>query len=409
MAKKKTLNGVVRKHVLRNAFDYGKADSKSVVGKVVAELPEAKKDLKKTMKLIEETAAEVNALPKNELERELKAYSFPEKKVEEEKKLVLEKAVQGKVVTRFLPEPNGFLHLGHAKAALLSWEAAQAYNGKCLLRLDDTNPETEREEFVKPIEEDLGWLGLKFASKGFSSDKMPEFVSFAEQLIEQGDAFVCVCPQEKIKEQRAKQKACACREKPLEENKASWQKLVGGEEGLVLRLKGDPASLNTVMRDPSLFRVIKKKHFRQGHKYAAWPTYDFAAGVADSLDGVTHALRSKEYELRDELYYALLDRLGLRKPFVYDFSRLNIRGNALSKRLLKPLVESGKVKGWDDPRLLTLRGLKRRGVLPQAIREFVLEFGLSKVESSPSLEKLLAINIGCSSPLLSIISSWLSQ
>jgi len=146
------------------------------------------------------------------------------------------------------------------------------------------------------------------------------------------------------------------------------------------------------MRDPTLFRICTTEHYRQGSRYTVWPTYDFEVSIADSLDGVTHALRSKEYELRDELYYRIIEKLKLRKPIVYDFSRLTIKGMPLSKRLLKPLIDEKKVPGWDDPRMPTLRGLKRRGILPEAIRNFVLSFGLSKVESEPSIDALLTEN-----------------
>jgi glutamyl-tRNA synthetase len=164
------------------------------------------------------------------------------------------------------------------------------------------------------------------------------------------------------------------------------------EGQIILRLRGDMAALNTVMRDPTLARIVEAPHYRQGTKYLVWPTYDFEVSIADSLDGVTHALRSKEYELRDELYYAILDKLKLRKPRVYDFARLNIKGTLLSKRKLKPLMDGGQVKGWDDPRLPTLAGLRRRGILPEAVKSFVLSFGLSKVESEPSWEALLVEN-----------------
>jgi glutamyl-tRNA synthetase len=160
----------------------------------------------------------------------------------------------------------------------------------------------------------------------------------------------------------------------------------------ILRLMAEPDAANTVMRDPTLFRINTAEHYRQGKKYTVWPTYDFEVSIADSLDGVTHALRSKEYELRDELYYRIIEKLGLRKPIVYDFSRLNLKGLPLSKRLLKPLIDEKKVSGWDDPRMPTIQGLKRRGILPDAIRNFVLSFGLSKVESEPSIDALLIEN-----------------
>jgi glutamyl-tRNA synthetase len=165
------------------------------------------------------------------------------------------------------------------------------------------------------------------------------------------------------------------------------------EEGsAIVRFRGNMQDDNAVMRDPTLFRIIKKEHYRQGSKYVVWPSYDFAAPIMDSLEGVTHAMRTKEYELRNPLYFAILKKLDLRAPQLIEFSRLAIKNAPISKRLITPLIESGKVEGWDDPRLPTLSALKRRGILPEAIREFVLQFGLSKVESEPNWDKLLSLN-----------------
>jgi len=390
------LEEIVRKHALKNALDYGKASVNAVVGKVVAEAPDAKKNMKKTMLLVEKIVAEVNEMPGVEIEEQAGKFEFIEKsKEEEEKQIRLENAVRGKVVTRFLPEPNGFAHIGHAKAAWLSAEAARQYEGKVILRWDDTNPEKEKLEFVQAIREDLKWLELEFARESFTSDFMPRFYEFAEKLVKQGDAYVCHCSKEEIARNRELRKPCEDRNASVKENVEAWKKMVDGKflEGeAILRLKADLNSQNTVMRDPTLFRMIFTPHYRQKEKYKAWPTYDFEVSISDSLDGVTHALRSKEYELRDELYYYIIQKLGLRKPIIYDFSRLNIRGTALSKRLLRPLIEEGKVWGWDDPRLPTIRGLRRRGILPQAIKKFVLSFGLSKVESEPGWEALLVEN-----------------
>jgi len=389
------LKTVARKFALKNAFDYGKAEAKSVVGKVIAEFPEAKKDMKSALAEIANAVEEANTLGKSELEKALSAFEFAEKKEEKEKKFSLPGAEEGKVVTRFLPEPNGPPHLGHAKAAFLSAEFARQYDGKCLLRWDDTNPEKEKQEFADQIRGGLNWLGLKFDSETYASDYMPKLYAFAEQLVSQGDAYACACTQEEMKKNRVESKECACRSKSVADSLSLWKKMLDRElkEGdATLRLKADLKSLNTTMRDPVLFRIMLTSHYRQGEKYCVWPVYDFEACIVDSLEGVTHAFRSKEYELRDELYYFILDKLGVRKPFVYDFSRLDIQGTVLSKRVLRPFIESGKVWGWDDPRLPTLMGLKRRGLLPQAIRSFVLSFGLSKVESSPSLEALLREN-----------------
>jgi len=386
------LEEIIRKHALKNAFDYGKAQPGGIAGKVVAEFPDAKKDMKATLELIGKIAAEVNALPKEKIRVELARYEFA-KKEEGPKRWELPGAAEGKVVTRFLPEPNGHPHIGHAKAALLSYEFARQWGGKCILRFDDTNPEKEEKQYVGAIREAISWLGLKFARESYSSDMMPEFYRQAEKLIKQGGAYACNCKREEMSRNRMEGKECACRGRDADVSLSIWKRMLKdefAEEAYTIRLKGDMKSLNTVMRDPTLFRICKTPHYKQGKKYAVWPTYDFEVSIADSIDGVTHALRSKEYELRDELYYEIPKRCGFKPPYIYDFSRLEIKGTVLSKRFLKPLIEEGKVMGWDDPRLPTLLGLKRRGIPPEAIRSFVLQFGLSKVESEPGWDALLS-------------------
>lgn len=386
----------VLKYALKNAFEYGEAQVKSVAGKVLAEHPEAKKDMKETMKLIGEIVSWVNKMPKTEIEKKLGEYTFAEKK-HEEKKLELPEAEQGKVVTRFPPEPNGFPHIGHAKAALLDQEAAKAYGGKFIIRFDDTNPEAENEEYVKAILDSLGWIGVKSDEEVlFASDRLPFLYECAKKLLAQGDAYACSCKPEQVKAGRAEGKQCTCRlqQKP-QQNLETFSKMLSGEfdEGDVfIRLAGDMASLNTAMRDPTLLRILKAPHYRQKNKYCVWPSYDFETPIMDSVTGVTHAMRSKEYELRDEVYKEVLQRMGLRIPKVVSFSRLSIQGLPVSKRLLKPLVKEGKVHGWDDPRMPTLVGLKRRGILPEAIKKFVLDFGLGKTESEPTLEALFSEN-----------------
>ena len=386
---------IARKFALKNAFDYGKADAKAVVGKVLAEMPDAKNDMKATMAEITRAVQEANSLGKPELEKELAHFTFA-KKEEKEKHLTLPNAEQGKVVTRFPPEPSGYPHIGHAKAAFLDYESALAYGGKMLLRFDDTNPEKESAEYVDAIKEGLSWLGVKWhGNESYSSDLMPEFYKYCEQMLSNSEAYVCTCDSETVKVNRGEAKACACRERNGQENLLLWKKMLSGEMkegGAIVRYKGEMAAQNTVMRDPTLFRIISAEHYRQGKKYRAWPSYDFDAPIIDSLEGVTHAMRTKEYELRDELYFALLGKLKLRKPELIEFSRLVIKNAPISKRLLTPLIKEGKVMGWDDPRLPTLAALRRKGILPQAIRNFVLSFGLSKVESEPGWDALLNEN-----------------
>ncbi|NYZ76990.1 glutamate--tRNA ligase [Candidatus Micrarchaeota archaeon] len=385
---------IIRKHVLKNAFDYGKANAGAVAGKVIAEHPDAKNDMKATMALINKIIAEVSTFSKNEIEERMKRYAYAEKK-EEKKELELPNAVMGKVVTRFPPEPSGYPHIGHAKAAWLDYESARVYEGKMILRFDDTNPEKEKQEYVEAIKNGLSWLGIKWDKESYTSDSMPEIYDYLERLIHAGKAYVCTCPKEEMSRRRASGEECGCRTLSKKEALERWKGMLDGKYqpgDVAVRYAGDLKSQNTVMRDPSLARIMLAEHFRQGKKYRVWPSYDFAVAIIDHLEGKTHPMRSKEYELRDELYYSIFSDLGFEKPHLVEFSRLAIKNAPISKRLLKPLVDEGKVSGWDDPRLPTLAGLARRGILPEAIRNFVLSLGLSKSESEPGWELLLAEN-----------------
>jgi len=389
------LKEIIRKHVIANAHAYGKADKKSIVGKVIAEEPEAKRNMKLVLQNIDEAIGEVDKWGKERIAQEYEKLGIKKEKKEEEKRLVLPDAQKGKVVTRFAPEPNGYLHIGHAKAMFLSYESSRTYEGKCFLRFDDTNPEKEGAEYVDAIKEDSEWLGVKFDGEYYTSDYMEKLYEYGKQLIEKNLMYACTCSQQEIGRNREEKKVCACRRRSTQENLGMFEKMKRGEEAkgfAIMRLRGKMESENTVMRDPAMFRIIASSHFRQKDKYILWPTYDYSVSIMDSMLGITHALRSKEYELRDELYYYVLELLGLRKPFVFDFARLDLKGYKLSKRFIKPLIDEKKVKGWDDPRLPTLKGLKRRGILPSAIKSFVLSFGLSKTESEPEIDRLLIEN-----------------
>ncbi|MCI0503512.1 glutamate--tRNA ligase [Candidatus Micrarchaeota archaeon] len=388
------LVSIIRKHVLKNAFDYGKASAGAVVGKVIAEAPDSKKDMKATMAAINAEISRVSSLGKADIENEMAGFEYAEKK-EEKKGIEIPGAEQGKVVVRYPPEPNGWPHIGHAKAFCLSWSIAKRYGGKIMLRWDDTNPEAEKAEFLEAIRSGIKWLQIDYDQEKYCSDYIPQMYELCQKLISQGDAYSCSCKQEDVSKGREAMERCSCANKPTDSHLAGWRGMLEGavpEGGATIRLKGDMASQNTVMRDPTLFRILTTPHYRQGTKYRVWPTYDFQGAVMDSILGITQPIRSKEYELRDELYAYLLKKLGLRVPQMISISRLSIKNAPVSKRLLRPLVESGKLWGWDDPRLPTLAGLNRRGIMPQAIRDFVLSFGISKVESEPDWEALLAEN-----------------
>jgi glutamyl-tRNA synthetase len=298
------------------------------------------------------------------------------------------------VVTRFPPEPSGYPHIGHAKAAIIDEEYAHMYNGKFILRFDDTNPLNEKLEYYEAISEGLEWLGIRPDIVKNTSDDIQLLHEYGKKLILSGGAYVCTCNQKTIHDLRARGLPCDCR-KDLSVALDRLKKMFDGSfepNAAVIRFKGDMSDQNTAMRDPTLFRIIDGKHPKIGYKTRLWPTYDFAAPVEDSIDGVTHAMRTKEYELRNALYFAILDRLGLRKPLLIEFSRLEFDGIPVSKRKIKPLIEKGIVKSWSDPRLPTLMGIKRKGFLPEAIRKFVLSLGLTLAETKPPVETLEAFN-----------------
>lgn len=397
MSKNKIQNAA-RIFALSNAVRFnGKADSKAVIGKVIAALKKDGFSPDEIIPIVNSVIEEVNKIPLDKQVSELEKIA-PEllKKEKKERDFTLPELPNAKkkmVVTRFPPEPNGYLHIGHAKAAIVDYEYAKMYDGKFILRFDDTNPENAKLEFYDAQKEDLMWLGLEWDEEYNTSDNINTHYKLAEQLIKQGDAYVCRCEPDSIKKRRFHGEACDCRGCSCENSLDLWNEMISSSlDGAVLRLKGDMTCSNTAMRDPTLFRIIETKHPLQGTKYRVWPTYDFAGPVEDSLSGVTHPFRTKEYELRDECYFKILDLLKLRKPHLMEFARLSIEGMPVSKRKIKPLIENGFVSGYDDIRLPTLKGLKKRGILPSAIKQFVISQGISKVESNVSFNLLEAVN-----------------
>lgn len=388
-----------RVYALQNAVQFnGKANVKAVMGKVIASLKDEGVKPNEVISIVERIVESVNHMSPDE-QREMLQRLAPSlmKKEKKERDYTLPElpyAEEGKVVTRFPPEPNGYLHIGHAKAAIIDYEYARMYNGVFILRFDDTNPENADLEFYDAQREDLKWLGLEWDKEYNTSDNIETHYRLAEQLIEQGDAYICTCSPDVIKRNRFTGKECGCRNEDPGVVKDKWRSLLasGENEDGVLRLRGDMSSSNTAMRDPTLFRVITVEHPLKGDKYRMWPTYDFAGAVEDSLSGVTHPFRTKEYELRDEVYFYILSLLNLRKPHLTEFARLSIQGMPVSKRRIKPLIEQGLVSGYDDVRLPTLRGLKRRGITPEAIKQFVFTQGVSKVESEVTFNLVEAIN-----------------
>ncbi|MDQ6723866.1 MAG: glutamate--tRNA ligase [Thermoproteota archaeon] len=304
-------------------------------------------------------------------------------------------ASYGNVITRFPPEPNGYPHVGHAKAAIIDEEYARKYGGKLILRFDDTNPSKEKLEYYKAISDGLEWLKIEPTIVKNTSDDMRILYDYGRKLIQKNCAYICQCSSELVKINRSNGISCDCRLNEVDINLNKFENMISGkyrQNDCIIRYRGNMESLNTAMRDPTLFRIIEDSHPRLGKKYSLWPTYDFAAPVEDSIDGVTHAFRTKEYELRNELYFAILSDLGLKEPKLIEFSRLEFEGIPVSKRKITPLIEQGLIERWDDPRLPTLMGLKRRGILPEAIRRFVLSLSITLSETKPSMEILESFN-----------------
>ncbi|MEN8137235.1 MAG: glutamine--tRNA ligase/YqeY domain fusion protein [Bacteroidota bacterium] len=323
-----------------------------------------------------------SAINENE---EKKSLNFIEQLVEKE---IKEGKHDGKILTRFPPEPNGYLHIGHAKAICVSFGIAEKYNGKTNLRFDDTNPAKEDAEYVEAIKEDIKWLGFEWEGEAkFTSDYFDQLYSWAQELIKKGKAYI----DSQSSEEMAKQKgtpttpgsASPYRERSVEENLDLFERMKNGEfeEGThVLRAKIDMAHPNMHMRDPLMYRIINAPHHRTGDKWHIYPMYDWAHGESDYIEGITNSLCSLEFEIHRPLYEWFVDHIKIDEyqPLQSEFARLNLNYTVMSKRKLLQLVEEKLVSGWDDPRMPTLSGLRRRGYTPKSIRDFADTIGVAK-------------------------------
>lgn len=384
---------------LQNAFEHGKTSEKIVLSKVLGQEPQLRTQVREIMPEITQIVNGINQMSQEQVRTEIEGrfpdiLEKPQRQEERQGLPPLEGAEHGKVITRFPPEPNGYPHIGHAKAAIIDEEYARMYGGKLILRFDDTNPEAERLEFYAAIKVGLDWLGVKYDSVKNTSDDIELLYKKGVELLDGDFAYVCTCKQDDISKNRRQMKECKCRQGDLGQNRERWEKMFTKykQGDAIVRFRGNMSSENTVMRDPVLFRIINTKHPLLGDRYRVYPSYDLAVAIEDSIDGITHAFRTKEYELRNELYYAILDALKMRKPEVIEFSRLGFEGMPVSKRVLRPLIEECRVSGYDDPRLPTLEALKRRGIRPEAIRKFVLSLGFTKADTLAPFETLESFN-----------------
>ena len=407
------IHRLVNAIALKNASEHsGTTNVNTVLSRILSLKPELKSQLKS---LIEEISIVVDSVNRLELEQQKKSLedlssvdTILDSKARPDpikSRMLPELQMTGTgVVTRFPPEPNGYPHIGHAKAVIIDDEYARMYNGKLILRFDDTNPMNEKLEYYEAIKNDLEWLGIKPDIIKNTSDDILILHEYGKKLTRNGDAYVCTCDSNKIHKLRMQQLECSCRvniDNSIN-NLERLDKIFDGtyhQNEAIIRFKGNMQDKNTVMRDPTLFRIIEAPHPLLGDKVQIWPTYDFAAPVEDSLDGVSHALRTKEYELRNTLYLSILDRLKLRRPLVVEFSRLEFENMPVSKRKIKQLLDEGAITSWDDPRLLTLSAMRKRGFEPKAIRSFVLSLGLTLAETKPPFKALESMNRKIIDPL----------
>ncbi|XP_019405035.1 PREDICTED: bifunctional glutamate/proline--tRNA ligase isoform X2 [Crocodylus porosus] len=318
-----------------------------------------------------------------------------EKKQDVGKFVELPGAEVGKVIVRFPPEASGYLHIGHAKAALLNQHYQVNFKGKLIMRFDDTNPEKEKEDFEKVILEDVAMLHIKPDQFTYTSDHFETIMKYAEKLIQEGKAYVDNTPAEQMKMEREQRKESKHRNNSVEKNLEMWEEMKKGTEygqTCCLRAKIDMSCNNGCMRDPTLYRCKNQPHPRTGNTYKVYPTYDFACPIVDSIEGVTHALRTTEYHDRDEQFYWIIEALGIRKPYIWEYSRLNLNNTVLSKRKLTWFVNEGLVDGWDDPRFPTVRGVLRRGMTVEGLKQFIAAQGSSRSVVNMEWDKIWAFN-----------------
>ncbi len=394
---------LIYKYALQNAYRYnGKADAKAVVGKIFAERPDLRGN-KNILEMVKQIVEKVNSMTFEDQKKEI-SQKFPELLVErktEQAKKALKVDSKGEIVTRFAPNPDGPLHLGNARAAILSYEYAR--NGKFILRFDDTDPKVKKpiKEAYEWIKEDLRWLGIKWDVEIYASDRLEIYYNYGRHLLSKGYAYVDTCKNEDFKRFRdskgkIKEPECLHRSSPIEENLELFDSMLSGKfrEGeAVVRIKTDLSSEDPSQIDWVMLRIInteKNPHPRVGSKYIVWPTYNFASAIDDHELGITHVLRAKEHMANTEKQKWIYNYFGWELPKVLQFGRLKLEGFMMSKSKIRGIIEKGST--IDDPRLPTLAALRRRGILPETIREIILDVGIKMNDATISFDNIAAIN-----------------
>ncbi|MFW5902438.1 MAG: glutamate--tRNA ligase [archaeon] len=394
---------LILKHALKNAWEHdGEARVKPIMNKVIGENPELKEDMGKLGKKTNEVVQEVNQMTKKQQERKLLEINPEalEKEEKEEKGLTELPGDTSKVITRFAPFPSGPLHLGHCKQAIPNYKYAERYNGKFYLVIDDTIGSTNKEIDSKAydmIKEDMEWLGLESDEVILKSDRIEKYYEWAERIMDTGKAYVCKCPVERLRKNREKGKECEHRSNTVEENKEEFQRMLNKEYGegeAVLRLKTDMQHKDPAFRDRVLLRISEREHPKVGEKYTVWPMLEFSWAVDDYLLGMTHIIRGKDLVMETKMEKYIWDCLDLdysEKEFIHT-GRMNLKEVKMSSSEAARKIKEGEYKGWSDPRTWSVRSLKKRGIKPEAITNFIISQGISESSSTVPLNKLYAEN-----------------
>jgi glutamyl-tRNA synthetase len=398
---------LVRKHALANALRHGgRADPGAVLGKVLAERPDLRPRARELVALVGRICSEVSSMPPDEQARELESIapgaSEGRERAEEPRRALppLPGAEPGRVVTRFAPNPDSVLHVGSARAAVLSHDYARAYGGKFILRFDDTDPRIKKSrlDLYDAVLEDLRWLGCEPDEVHRQSERLEIYYRYAEALIMMGGAYVDTCPPEEFRRLVRSSRPCPDRDLPPEVHLERWRRMLNGEYGegeAVLRVKTDLSHPNPAVRDWPAFRIVdtgRHPHPVVGSRYRVWPLYNWASAVDDHEMGVTHIFRGQEHSTNAEKQRYVYARFGWTYPVAIHYGRLMIEGGVLSKSEVERGIREGRYTGYDDPRLATLRALRRRGVLPDAIRQLIYSVGIKPSDATVSWGVLLAIN-----------------
>lgn len=388
---------LVYKYALLNAVQHkGNAQDKAVVGVIMGSHPELRKDAREIIKIAAEIVKEVNSLnlgdQKGELEK-LGVHQTTKEKKTEKKGLADLPSVGKDVVLRFAPNPSGPLHIGHARAAILNQEYVKRYNGKLILRIEDTDPKRVDPDAYQMIKEDLTWLKVEWQDEVIQSDRINIYHEYAEKLINLGQAYMCTCPGDEFKKLKDQSMSCPCRDLSITENLTRWMKMPEMKEGeAVLRVKTDLNHKNPAIRDWVAMRIVDHQHPRIGNQHRVYPMMNFAVAVDDHLMGVTHVLRGKDHLANSEKQKYLYQHLRWDVPEFIHYGRLKMEDIALSTSKARKGIEEGVYSGWDDPRLGTIRAIARRGIKREAIKELMLEIGVKIADSTVSWKKIYGLN-----------------